>query len=188
MIKLGKMILITGGARSGKSTYAEKLAKDFGEQVLYIATSIPFDDEMKYRIKKHREQRPAHWQTIEAYKNLDAQIESSVKGKDAVLLDCITIMITNIMLEINTDWDNITGDISSRVEDKVKHEIQSLIEAGKNIDIPLIMVTNEIGMGIVPDNAMSRLFRDIAGRMNQMLAHASDEVYLCVSGIPVRIK
>lgn len=182
------MILITGGARSGKSTYAEQLAKSFGERVLYVATSIPFDDEMKLRIKRHREQRPAHWQTLEAYKNLDVQIESCIKGKDAVLLDCITIMITNIMLETDTDWDNITNDMSLQVEEKVKKEIETLIETGKKNDTPLIMVTNEIGMGIVPDNPLSRLFRDIAGRMNQMLAHASDEVYLCVSGIPVRIK
>lgn len=185
---MGKLTLVTGGARSGKSTFAEKLAREYGDSVIYIATSIPFDDEMKLRVKKHREQRPAYWETVEAYKNIDEALEDKIAGKDAVLLDCITIMVTNLMFEKPIDWDHIQAEDLAGVEEHVRLEIQKLVDAAKCGTVPFILVTNEVGMGIVPDNALARVFRDIAGRMNQMLAKAADEVYLCVSGIQVKIK
>lgn len=185
---MGKMILVTGGARSGKSTFAEELVRSCGENILYIATSIPFDEEMKLRIQKHREQRPAHWETLEGYKGLDAGVSSRVDGKDAVMLDCITIMITNLMFEQPIDWDHLPAGAMTTMEEAVHEEMEKLLTAVRNCPVPFVVVTNEIGMGIVPDNVLSRLFRDIAGRMNQMLAKAADEVYLCVAGIPVKIK
>ncbi|HEX2926125.1 MAG TPA: bifunctional adenosylcobinamide kinase/adenosylcobinamide-phosphate guanylyltransferase [Ruminiclostridium sp.] len=186
--KNGGIILITGGARSGKSTYAEKLAKGFGDNVLYIATAIPFDDEMKLRIKKHREQRPAYWETVEAYKDIDMVLAGKLQGRNAVLLDCITVMITNIMLEVWPDFDNISFDDINLFEEKVNIEMDRLIKTAQASKTPFILVTNETGMGIVPDNKSARVFRDVAGRVNQKLAGASDEVYFCVSGIPVKIK
>lgn len=183
-----RLVLVTGGARSGKSTFAEKLAKDCNCDVVYIATSIPFDDEMKARIKKHVEQRPANWKTVEAYKDLDRHLVQEKKEPVAYLLDCITIMITNLMLESSLDWDNISNRESDNLEAQIKQEMEKLIEVVNEKDTTFILVTNEIGMGIVPENRLSRLFRDIAGRINQMLAQAADEVYLCVSGIPVKIK
>ncbi|MCX7842878.1 MAG: bifunctional adenosylcobinamide kinase/adenosylcobinamide-phosphate guanylyltransferase [Clostridia bacterium] len=185
---MGKLILVTGGARSGKSSFAEELAGKFGDSVLYIATSIPFDDEMKLRIKKHKEQRPAHWETLEAFRDIGEAMKGKISGKSAVMLDCITVMVTNLMFETSHDWDNIAAEDMEQVESRVMSEIQKLIGAAKGFGIPFIAVTNETGMGIVPCGKLSRLFTDIAGRVNQMLARSADEVYLCVSGIPVRIK
>lgn len=185
---MGRLTLITGGARSGKSTFAEEMAKRIGSSVLYVATSIPFDEEMKLRIKKHREQRPSNWETVEAYKDLDKHLKDKIIGKDAVLLDCLTIMITNIMLEKHKDWDSIKVDEIEEVETYVKKEVQKLLTLIQKSPVPFIVVTNEIGMGIVPWYKSARAFRDFAGRANQALAKAAHEVYLCVSGIPVRIK
>jgi Adenosyl cobinamide kinase/adenosyl cobinamide phosphate guanylyltransferase len=184
----GKIILITGGARSGKSTYAEKLAESFGENILYIATAIPFDDEMRLRIKKHREQRPAYWETVEAYKDMHLALEGKLRARNAVLLDCITVMVTNILFEICPYFDKINIEDIDMLEESVNNQIDRLVEIAKASGVPFIMVTNETGMGIVPDNKISRIFRDFAGRVNQKLAAAASEVYLCVSGIPVKIK
>lgn len=185
---MGHLVVVTGGARSGKSSFAEVLAKDYKCDVIYIATSIPFDDEMKIRIKKHIEQRPKDWKTIEAYRDIDEHLAQEKNSSSVFLLDCITIMITNIMLETPIDWDSASDKEIDYVENEVKIQIEKVLKAAKEIDSTFILVTNEIGMGIVPENKLSRIFRDIAGRMNQILAKSADEVYLCVSGIPMKIK
>jgi adenosylcobinamide kinase/adenosylcobinamide-phosphate guanylyltransferase len=185
---MGKLIMVTGGARSGKSTFAEETVKSFGSNVVYIATSIPFDEEMKDRIKKHRAQRPAEWETVEAYKDIDLMLEGKLNGMDAVPLDCITVMVSNLMLEKAYDWDGIAPEEINAVEETVKKEIQKLIDTVQNASVPFVVVTNELGMGVVPPYELGRAVRDIAGRANQMLAKAASEVYLCVSGIPVKIK
>jgi len=183
-----KLILVTGGARSGKSTFAEEKAKEFGKKVLYVATSKAIDDEMKQRIAKHRAQRPTEWETLEEYKNLDVALVNVVRDKDAVLLDCITIMITNLMLDQCFDWDNLTRAKVEEIEYLIEQQIESLISISKVAEIPFVLVTNEVGLGVVPAFTIGRDFRDIAGRMNQILAKAADEVYFCVSGIPMKIK
>jgi adenosylcobinamide kinase/adenosylcobinamide-phosphate guanylyltransferase len=186
---MNKFILVTGGARSGKSTFAQSLAHAEGdEQVLYIATSIPFDDEMRTRVKKHREQRPGSWTTLEAYKDFDKQIDAVCEEKKVILLDCITLMVSNIILEKCEDWNILPEGCGEKIERDVMTEIEKLLFAVRNLDITFIAVTNETGMGIMPENKLSRLFQDIAGRVNQMLARNADDVYLCVSGIPVKIK
>ena len=185
---MGKLILVTGGARSGKSSFAEEIAKKFEGDILYVATCIPVDDEMRCRIQKHKEQRPKNWETVEAYKDLNLHLESKLIHKSAVLLDCITIMVTNIMLDECRDIDNIGTDEAAEMENRVRHEIEKLIEFANKSKASFIIVTNEVGMGVVPEYPSGRVFRDIAGRANQMLARAADEVHLCVSGIPVRIK
>jgi Adenosyl cobinamide kinase/adenosyl cobinamide phosphate guanylyltransferase len=185
---MGKIILVTGGARSGKSTFAEETARKLGGNVVYIATSKACDDEMIERIKKHRSQRPEEWVTIEAYKDMDLHLKDILKDKDAVLLDCITIMVSNLMLEKAMDWEGIPAEEINRVEAYVKVEIEKLIKVASDADVTFIIVTNELGMGVVPPYELGRAVRDIAGRANQMLARAAEEVYLCVSGIPVRIK
>lgn len=185
---MGRLIIVTGGARSGKSSFAERLAKDSKMDVVYIATSIPFDDEMKARIKKHVAQRPKEWKTIEAYKDIDVPLEYEKNENIVFLLDCVTIMVSNIMLETQLDWDKASEEEIDHVEEAVKQQIKKVLITAEKKDAVFIMVTNELGMGIVPENRLSRVFRDIAGRMNQMLASAADEVYLCVSGIPVKIK
>ncbi|HEY5584735.1 MAG TPA: bifunctional adenosylcobinamide kinase/adenosylcobinamide-phosphate guanylyltransferase [Ruminiclostridium sp.] len=183
-----KLILVTGGARSGKSTFAEDKAKEFGENVLYVATSKPIDDEMKQRIAKHRAQRPAQWETLEEYKNLDVALATIIRDKDAVMLDCITIMITNLMLDQCFDWDNLTRDKVEEIEYMIEQQIGRLISISKVAEVPFILVTNEVGLGVVPPSTIGRDFRDIAGRMNQILAKAADEVYFCVSGISMKVK
>lgn len=186
---MDKFILVTGGARSGKSSFAESLALSAhgDNDVLYIATSIPFDDEMKIRIKKHREQRPEEWVTLEAYKDFDKRLKEVGKRK-VLLMDCITLMVSNIILEKCTDWNTLSKETASNAEQYVMHEVQKLIDTVRELGGTFIAVTNEVGMGIVPENKLSRLFRDIAGRVNQLFARSADEVYLCVSGIPVKIK
>lgn len=182
------LILVTGGARSGKSTFAEEKIKGLGDKILYIATAIGFDDEMKERIRRHRLQRPKSWQTLEAFKDFDQVLPSRIKECDAVLLDCVTVMVSNIMLQRAMDWENITIDDIREVEAEVAKEIEKLLSIVDSSDIPFIMVTNELGMGVVPASVLGRAMRDIGGRANQRLAQAAQEVYLCVSGIPVKIK
>ncbi|PYG85806.1 adenosylcobinamide kinase /adenosylcobinamide-phosphate guanylyltransferase [Ruminiclostridium sufflavum DSM 19573] len=185
---MSKLILITGGARSGKSTFAEEKAKEWGRKVLYVATSKPIDEEMKQRIAKHKARRPSEWDTLEEYKNLDTAILNVLQDKDTVLLDCITIMITNLMLEEACDWDSLTRDKVEEIEDLIQHQIERIISLSKMTEALFILVTNETGLGVVPAAVMGRDFRDISGRVNQMLARAADEVYFCVSGIPMKIK
>lgn len=175
------MKLITGGARSGKSTFAESLMKDYRE-VCYIATARPSDDEeMKERIAKHRARRPDHWHTLEGDRNL----ASNLPAADAVLLDCVTVLLSNYLFN---SGEELTERSIQKVEDEVKEELMLLSDFCKKENIELVFVTNEVGSGIVPMHPLSRAFRDIQGRVNQFLASRAEEVYLVVSGIPVRIK
>ncbi len=186
---MGKIILVTGGSRSGKSKFAEQLARAEGNNVLYIATAIPIDDEMKHRIKMHRDQRPVEWITLEAYKELDTVVKPIINGKNAVLLDCVTVMITNLLFDNGeADWEHIRQEEIMLVEDKIKEQFNRLIDLAVDSAVPFILVTNELGMGLVPEYPLGRIYRDIAGRINQALAAAAAEVYFCVSGIPVKIK
>jgi adenosylcobinamide kinase/adenosylcobinamide-phosphate guanylyltransferase len=185
---MGKLIVVTGGARSGKSSFAENTAKNFGDSILYIATSIPLDEEMQWRIRKHREQRPESWETLEAYREFNVRLKGILEDKDCVLLDCITIMLTNIMAEAIEDWNNLDCFRAEEIEKAANEEISGLLEVSEASAVPFILVTNEVGMGIVPEYPSARIFRDIAGRVNQIIAKAADEVYFCVSGIPIRIK
>jgi adenosylcobinamide kinase/adenosylcobinamide-phosphate guanylyltransferase len=185
---MGKLILVTGGARSGKSTFAEETIGDIGENILYIATATPCDEEMELRIQRHRQHRPQKWETVEAYRDMDVHLKGRLPGKDAVLLDCITVMVSNLMLERDMDWEGISADEIDKVEEMVREEIEKLIEVVKSTDVPFVVVTNELGMGVVPPTELGRAIRDIGGRVNQMLAGVADKVYLCVSGIPVQIK
>lgn len=188
-IDLGKIIYVTGGARSGKSSYAENLIFKSERPRMYIATSIAFDEEMKSRVQKHREQRGSDWITVEAYKNIVEAIEKSSKENEIILLDCLTNLVSNNMiLEENYDWDHIDQDTVNHVEEKIKLEVEEIIEYIEKSDYELIVVSNELGMGIVPSYPLGRYFRDICGRMNQIVAEKSDEAYLLVSGIPMRLK
>jgi len=194
---LSLSVLVTGGARSGKSTFAEQICARLSKKnVIYIATGIAFDEEMKERIKKHRSQRPCDWYTLEAYAQLEVRLNDLFERKehndgtifDCALLDCLTIMTNNFMMDLIEDWDNISDEQAINIEMKIKSEIKSLYDFCKKHDIHLVIVTNEVGMGIVPEYKSARYYRDIAGRVNQYAALMADEVYLCVSGIPVKIK
>ncbi len=185
---MGKIIYVTGGARSGKSSFAESLLEEF-DNVLYIATAIPFDDEMKDRVKIHRERRKSSWQTLEAYRDFSEGINERGRGMDALLFDCVTIMVTNLMLsDFDIDWDSADQQSVHRIEEHVMNHTDELITALKDFNGISVIVSNELGMGLVPPTPLGRHYRDIAGRANQRIAQASDEAYLVVSGIPVRIK
>lgn len=165
------MILITGGARSGKSTFAEKLAARHDE-VIYIATAQAFDDEMRDRIAKHKARRPDHWSTIEAPFDADKFIKEL--RADCLLFDCLTVYLSNFLLQPSAQ--------------AVDEYFQRLLDALKNFNGTSIAVTNEVGSGIVPVNALAREFRDQQGLINQRFAAAADEVYLCACGLPLKLK
>lgn len=185
---MGKLILITGGARSGKSTFAEQLAGKLSDKVLYMATAVAFDEEMIDRIEKHKQSRPQNWDTNEGYKNLNTVIEAA-NSYDVLLLDCITVMLTNLLWEYpGMDFDVPSKEVLDKAEAYVRGEFDKLLKAAQGYKGTLIMVTNELGCGLVPEAPIARSFRDIAGRVNQQLAAQCQEVYLTVCGIPMQIK
>lgn len=180
------LTLVTGGARSGKSRHAESLVRD-AKSVLYIATSQIFDDEMAARVQHHRDDRPAHWRTEERWQQLGDIITAQNDRDEAVLLECITTLVTNLLFASGAGEDPDNWDYAA-LEAQVQQEIDVLIAACAACPSPVVLVTNEVGMGIVPENRLARHFRDIAGRVNQQLAQAADAVWLVVSGIGVKIK
>lgn len=186
---MGKAILITGGARSGKSSFAESRAKELGEKILYIATAQAFDEEMKLRIKKHRESRPSYWDTVESYRDLGKIIADQGSRYQGILVDCITIMVTNLLLDCpEIQKEDFSRAGLEKAEATVMEEISALAEGIAAIDTTVLLVTNELGSGIVPEYPLARTFRDIAGRANQFLGAKAQEVYLTVCGVPIRIK
>lgn len=181
------MILITGGARSGKSRLAEQFAAEQGDKVLYIATSIVTDDEMAERIAIHQQTRPSQWTTHEGYIELGNVIRNKGAECHAIMLECITTMITNLMFDKTGDIPAEEMDFTA-IEQRITVEVDDLIEACLSSSCPVYLVTNEVGFGIVPDNLLARRFRDIAGRVNQRLAAKAKEMYLVVSGIELKMK
>ncbi len=175
--------LITGGARSGKSSFAESLYKD-NLDVVYIATSKIWDVEMEDRVKLHKESRPGEWRTFEGNYNL----LEAVGEERHYLLDCITVLTSNIMYDISKDIEYIDHNLQRKIEDTVVLELDKLIDEIEFKGYELVLVTNEVGASIVPENHVSRVFRDIQGRVNQRIASLSNEVYLVCCGIPVKIK
>jgi len=180
-------MLITGGARSGKSRFAEQVAEKRGGQVLYIATSTAVDAEMAERILHHQQQRPAHWRTFESHRNLAEVILSHQHEFPTIILECVTTLITNLLFDIAGDTVPEDMDFPA-IEQHITDQLGSLVATAQQSDAEVIIVTNELGMGIVPDNLLSRRFLDIAGRINQQLAAAADDVYLVISGIPIPVK
>ncbi len=175
--------LITGGARSGKSTFAESLFEN-RKDVVYIATSKIYDEEMEERVKLHRESRPHIWRTFEGNYNL----VDAIGEEKAYLLDCITVLTSNIMFDLTKNIEIIDYKLQEEVENLVIQELEGLIKGINHLQGDLVLVTNEVGDSIVPANHISRVFRDIQGRVNQRLAKLSNQVYLVCCGIPVKIK
>lgn len=185
---MGRIFLVTGGARSGKSSFAEQLVAGLGTEIAYIATARPFDGEMADRIARHRLQRPASWQTFEAPERPSAVIAEQGQCCDAILLDCLTVLTTNRLLLHDIDWDQPPLNRLAEIEAEMLAEVEALCLAAEQGRADLVAVTNEVGCGIVPASPMARFFRDCAGRVNQRMAAVATEVYWVVSGIPVRIK
>jgi len=185
---MGKITFITGGARSGKSMFAESLLSG-KDKVLYVATAMDSDDEMKGRIAMHRARRNPEWKTVEGYRNFGGLLNGELKGRAFILLDCITIMVSNLMiLDPGMDWDNAGMEAVDAVEEKIRNEVSDLIAIAQGFEGGSIIVSNELGMGLVPPNPLGRHFRDIAGKMNRLIASEANDVYFMVSGIPLKIK
>lgn len=175
--------LVTGGARSGKSKFAESLYKG-KKDVVYMATSRVMDREMKERVKLHRETRNSNWRTFEGSYNLDNALDS----ERFYILDCITVLSSNIMFDITKYEEYIDYKLQKKVEDAILEEITNLVKKVREENYELVIVTNELGYSTVPEYHISRVFRDIQGRINQRVASVSDNLYLVCCGIPVRIK
>ena len=184
---MSKVIMVTGGSRSGKSVLAEKKAREYGKRsVLYIATAIPVDEDMKERIRVHQARRDPEWGTYEGYRDLGEVVSST--EKDTILLDCVTVLITNILMEDEKDFDKLTSREVEDLEAQVIMELSNIIKGARDGNKTLILVTNEVGMSVVPSYRLGRIFSDITGKANQFIASLSDEVYVSISGIPLRLK
>ncbi len=175
---MNKIVLVIGGCRSGKSDYALNEAnKESEKSKLFIATCVPTDDEMKERVDKHQKDRDSTWATLETPLLIHKEIDKNSKDRDIIIVDCLTLWTTNLIMK-RDNIDEIKADIKSLV--------LSLDKAKK--DCTVYLVTNEVGLGIVPENKLARYFRDVAGLVNQEIAKCADEVVMSVAGIPVKIK
>ncbi len=190
----GRFYFITGGARSGKSAYAEQLASALERAVTYVATAEAGDAEMKERIAKHRRRRPASWTTIEEPRAVADLLERIGQQDGTILIDCLTLLITNL---IYRDWPlqpagASTGvlppGVTEKIEDRVTAEVRRLAEAAGSSRAQVILVSNEVGLGLVPASPEARLFRDLAGWANQALAARADRALMIVSGLALDLK
>lgn len=185
------MILVTGGCRSGKSAFGEKLVMDMGSRFLYLATAQITDEEMALRVKKHQKRRGSEWTTREGWKDLFHALENA-REWDGILLDSVTTMTTNLLFDAigDVDWDSFdyAGVDYEAAAEGIVEQFARLCDTAEKYNLPLVMVTDEIGLGVVPDTWLGRGFRDILGMVNQYLAGRCSHVYMVVSGIPVHIK
>ena len=181
-----QIILCSGGARSGKSEFAERLALATEGRKAYVATGQAFDDEMVDRIKKHQERRGNIWTNFEIPLYLAEEWQHISSVADVILIDCLTMFTTNHMMA----HGSIQGQQdANRLEDTVLSELDTLLDSIQSCEgKTVIFVTNEIGLGIVPDNKLARYFRDIAGRVNRAVASVADKLYLTISGVTIELK
>jgi len=191
---MGKLTLILGGARSGKSTFAEMRAKELGgDSVLYVATSETKDEEMVERVEKHRADRPLAWGTVEAPRNVAQAIRRGGSEAKVILLDCMTFLVANHLMDAaapeDNPFDNPSSDpFDAEIEADVVAEVEALVAYVQESDVEMLVVSNEVGLGVVPPYELGRAYRDILGRANQILARHADEVQLLVAGIPMKVK
>lgn len=175
-----RLVLILGGARSGKSRFAQEMASKH-PRVLFVATAEPLDEEMRTRIEEHKRQRPAAWRTVEAPCRVAERLAESLDDASMVLVDCLTLLASNLMTRVEVaDYGDLEVDVIG--------EVERLLEAMGRTSAECIVVSNEVGLGLVPDNELGRAYRDILGRANSLVASRADEVYFMVAGIPVRVK
>lgn len=172
---MGEIIFIVGGARSGKSSHAMRIAKESGKRVAFVATCEPKDDDLKKRVALHKRSRPGSWKTFEEPEKVARLVTKIGRKFDVVLIDCLTLLTSNLFLK-------------GSGERSIRAETSSILAAIKKNGSRAIIVSNEVGLGIHPETKLGRDFRDIAGRVNQLVAKGSDQVIFMVSGIPWRIK
>ena len=186
-----KFIIILGGARSGKSTFAQSMAAKLGKKVLFVATAQPLDEEMASRVAEHKRRRPKNWRTLEIDTRVGQRLQSQIEDADVVLLDCITLLVSNILIkegELPSRRQAHSAEAIAGGEKQVMAEIEGLLDCIDKHAGDFIVVSNEVGLGLVPNNKLGRIYRDLLGKANQLLAQHASEVYFMVSGIPVKIK
>jgi len=181
---VGELILILGGARSGKSAQAVRIARQIQDgQVLFVATAEPGDNEMHLRIEKHRAERPAHWHTLEAPRNVGKAIGRQSERYSTIIVDCITLLVSNLLVDMPDPY-------AEAVRERVDQEIEEIVTAANGMPCSsrMIVVSNEVGTGMAPLTPLGRAFRDLVGQANQTLAAASDRAVLMVAGLPLVLK
>jgi adenosylcobinamide kinase/adenosylcobinamide-phosphate guanylyltransferase len=179
---MGRLILILGGARSGKSTFAQELAAQLaGDKVLFVATAQAADQEMRERIEKHQRERPAGWETLEVPRSIGQSIQVCAGQPEAILIDCLTLLVSNLVV-------SVPDPFAAEVEQQVVAEVDELIECAEQFSGTTIIVSNEVGLGLVPPYPLGRAYRDLLGKANQILAQTADQVYFMVAGIPMIVK
>ena len=176
------MILVLGGARAGKSTYAMRLAQDgqrtSGDEVCFIATAQGLDEDMTKRIARHRAERPRQWRTIEEPCQIDEALRQAGEAR-IVIVDCLTLFVSNWLMRHEDEYE---------CEQFVRRVTRNFLAAARLRQQTIICVSNEVGLGVVPDTNLGRVFRDLLGRVNQEFAAAADEVYLLIAGLPLQLK
>lgn len=177
-----RLIFLLGGARSGKSAYAEQWAQQHGGEVLFVATAEALDTEMQERIARHRAARPDGWQTLEAPLNVAAAIRQFAGHYDTLILDCLTLLASNVLLKLPEDSTQEQADAA------LLDEVDALLATYAHSNATWLVISNEVGMGIVPPYRLGRVYRDALGRANQRLAQQADEVRLLVAGLPWILK
>ena len=180
-------ILILGGARSGKSCFAQQLATGLGERVLFVATAEPLDEEMHQRIEHHRRARPRQWRTVEASRGIAQAIREYRGDADVVILDCLSLLVANLISPTHDPTQLEQADYDT-VEKEMNAELEQLVALAEDLSLHLIIVSNEVGMGLVPVYPAGRAYRDLLGRANQFIAQCADRTYLMVAGIPLELK
>ena len=173
-----QLILVLGGARSGKSSFAEQLATE-GGRVLYAATAEPLDQDMEQRIAAHRAQRPPEWDTLEEPLDLASALPIALEGYDTCLLDCLTLWVSNLLL---------SKEGNANAQREILAAASGLVDAYKRSTATWIVVSNEVGLGVVPPSALGSAYRDALGRVNQVVAAQADKVYLMVAGLALDLK
>jgi len=175
-----ELALILGGVRSGKSAFAVSLANRAGGRVTFVATARAQDEEMRLRIQEHRRARPPHWRTLETPTRVGEALQAEQSRADVVLLDCVTMLVANLLPQAAEDW--------SHTQARVEEELEGLLQAFEASSASVIVVSNEVGMGVVPAYELGRQYRDLLGWANQRLARAADRVYWMVAGLPIEVK
>jgi len=180
---MGRMVLILGGARSGKSRYALHLAREQAREgeVVYLATAEAGDEEMAQRILRHRSDRPPGWRTVEVPQEVVPAVIKLGTEAEVIVLDCITLWISNLLLAEGEE-------AAAGREEAILGQVKALTRAARAAKARVLLVSNEVGLGVVPPTRLGRIFRDIAGQANQLLAQAADEVYVMWAGLPQKIK
>lgn len=199
-----RLILILGGARSGKSAFAERLARESSRDVIFLATATPSDEEMRARVEAHRRARPATWRTIEAPLRPSRALAELADFEGVVLLDCLTLLCSNLLLALDptkqheghavaaaepSHLSDLVSDLEgTTIEERVLSEVRALLEAHRHGRYVLLVVSNEVGLGLVPPYSLGRAYRDLLGRANQLVAAVAGRVYFMVAGLPVDVK